>query len=263
MRVDDPPPTHLTHRTAAAIVLALVAPWLASCEPSETMPNASDSSTPPGWVERVVQPRMPVGGKPPLLVLLHGIGADENDLPPIAAALDPRFLTVSLRAPHRYYDGYAWFSIAFRRDGTVDPDLGQAHAALADLVRWLQAAPARLGTDPEQTFVLGFSQGAMMSLGVLGTAPQLLAGVVALSGRGPTGLFPETASPDAIARVPVLAAHGTYDDVLPVAHGRAIRDALTPRLRDFTYREFPVAHGISDDEVVLLTTWLSERLRAE
>jgi phospholipase/carboxylesterase len=193
-------------------------------------------------------------------VLLHGIGADENDLLPLARRLDPRFTVVSLRAPRPYHEGYAWFHIDFRPDGTVVPDVSQARGTLGDLLGWLDAAPARLETDPTRTFVLGFSQGAMMSLGLLLRAPERLAGVVALSGRSPEGLFEQQASREAVAAVPLLVVHGTRDDVLPVTQGRLTRDAFVSLSRDFTYREFPIGHGIADEELTLVAAWLVERL---
>jgi phospholipase/carboxylesterase len=211
------------------------------------------------FVERVAEPRSP-SASPPLLVLMHGIGADENDLFPVARFLDARLKIVSLRGPYAYSGGASWFHIDFPPGGGVVPDVAQARASLRQLVDWLAAVPARLGTDPARTFVLGFSQGAMMSLGLLRTVPGRLAGVMALSGRFPGTLFDTAAAPDAIARVPVLVAHGLYDDVLPIDHGRAIRDALAPVVRDFTYEEFPVAHGIIDDEIRLLADWLAKRV---
>lgn len=221
----------------------------------------SDGGAPPVWVERRLDAREATpGGRPPLLVLLHGIGADEDDLFPLAARLDPRFTVVSLHAPHPYPPGFAWFRIDFRPGARVVPDGRQAAAALADLTRWLAAAPARLGTDPARTFVLGFSQGAMMSLGVVVTAPERVAGVVALSGRGPDGLFETTASSDAIARVPLLVAHGTRDDLLPVEEGRRVRDTFAPRARDFRYHEFDGGHGIEPDELTIVARWLASRL---
>jgi len=217
----------------------------------------------PEFVARVAEPREAgAGGRPPLLVLLHGIGADENDLLPLAPMLDPRPKVVSLRAPRDYPVGYAWFQIDFGADGTVRPHLDQAKQSLADLVRWLESAPARYGTDPERTYLLGFSQGAMMSLGVLRTAPELLAGVIALSGRDPEGLFPLTAPAEAVAAVPLLVAHGTLDDLLPVENGRRTRAAFEGLSRDFTYREFPVGHGIDEDEIRWVREWLRARLDA-
>jgi phospholipase/carboxylesterase len=235
---------------------------LASCgdgRPLVTPPTGS----PRAWTERTAEPeRREAGRRAPLLVLLHGIGADENDLFPLARTLDPRFAVVSLRAPYDYASGFAWFHIEFHPGGDVHPDAAQARRTLEDLVRWLDAAPARLGTDAARTFLLGFSQGAMMSLGVLRTAPALVAGVVALSGRTPEALFPERADRDAIARVPLLVAHGTLDDVLPVEHGRRTRQAFETLSRDFTYREYPVGHAIAPDELALVGTWLTTRLDA-
>jgi phospholipase/carboxylesterase len=211
------------------------------------------------FFERFLAPREAAPGSPPLVVLLHGIGADEHDLLPLASRLDPRLAVASLRAPHDYVVGYAWFPIAFHPDGTVVPDVLAARAALADLTRWLGEAPSRLGTDPGRTFLLGFSQGAMMSLGALLTVPERLAGVVALSGRFAPALLEATAPPDAVARVPLLVAHGRLDDVLPVEHGRAIRQAFGERVADFTYREFPIGHEISPEEMALVADWIAER----
>jgi phospholipase/carboxylesterase len=237
--------------TVVAIVLAIGS---VACDDRVTMVS------PPELVERVIPPRRRVEGAPPLLVMLHGIGADENDLVPIAAQLDPRFTVVSVRAPRPYHAGFAWFQIDWRPDGTIVPNVAEAHATLADLVRWLAAAPARHGTDPHRLYLLGFSQGAMMSLGVLRTTPDRLAGVIALSGRFGEQLFDVPASRDAVARVPVFVAHGTDDDVLPIANGRAVRDAFRPLVKDFTYREYPVAHGISVEEIHDVGAWLTERL---
>src|SRR5262245_51311863 len=99
------------------------------------------------FVERSQGPRR-AEDRPPLLVFLHGIGADENDLFPLASFVDARFHVVSLRAPHRHVVGYAWFPLDFRDDGTVVPDVPAAREALDALTGWIEAAPARLGTDP-------------------------------------------------------------------------------------------------------------------
>jgi phospholipase/carboxylesterase len=239
-------------RTRAALC-ALAA--LASCGGDGPM------HAPPTWTTRTVEAReTSPGERPPLLVLLHGIGADEDDLLPLASVLDPRFTVTSLRAPHAYHVGAAWFHIDFRPGGQVVPDVDQARETLADLVRWIEAAPARTGTDPARTFLLGFSQGAMMSLGVLETAPERLAGVVALSGRAPGDLFPRRARLEAIAAVPLFVAHGTRDDLLPVDNGRRTRDTYQGVSHDFTYREFPVGHGIGDDELAVVGAWLRAHL---
>jgi len=241
-------------RWLAALVLA----GMTGCQEAGS-PMSSSSQEPPTFVELVIPPRAGTG-TPPLLVLLHGIGADEHDLAGLAPALDARFETVSLRAQRSYHVGFSWFDIAFRPGGEVVPDLQQARAALDDLSRWLRAAPARLGTDPQRTYVLGFSQGAMMSVGLLHQVPDVLAGVVALSGRFPGDVFGSPAP--ALKDVPVFVGHGALDDVLPIDNGRRLRDALTPLVRELDYHEYRVGHGISDAELADVATWLAARLAA-
>ena len=219
------------------------------------------SPSPPHLVERVAQARRTTPGvSPPLLVLLHGIGADENDLFSLASKLDPRFTVVSVRAPRPYHTGYAWFDIVWRPDGSIVPNVAQARETLADFVRWIAAVPARLGADAKRVYLLGFSQGAMMSLGVLRTAPGRLAGVVALSGRFTDALFETTPPAAAMGSVPLFVGHGTQDDILPIANGRAVRDAFQPLVRDFTYREYPVPHAIAPAELRDVAAWLTSHL---
>ena len=195
-----------------------------------------------------------------MLVLLHGIGANENDLVPLAGDLDPRLLVVSLRAPRPYHGGFAWFGVDFPAAGQVVPNVDQAHETVADLVRWLAAAPARLGADPQQVYLLGFSQGAMMTLAVLRTAPERLAGVVALSGLFDDHLVASPAADATVARVPMFVAHGVDDRVLPIADGRAIRDRFQNVVEDFTYREYPMVHTIGPDEKLDVAAWLTARI---
>ncbi len=71
---------------------------------------------------RYKQPNTSANGneKPPVLILLHGIGADENDLFGLSAYLDGRFFVVSVRAPYVLpYGGFAWFEIQFEPGGIV------------------------------------------------------------------------------------------------------------------------------------------------
>ena len=244
----------MIRRIATVATLVLIALACGDGRPSV-------NGTPPALVERVVAPRRATEGtSPPLLVLLHGIGANENDLLPLAGQLDPRLLVVSVRAPRPYQRGWAWFQLDFRDGGEIVPNLEQAHETLGDLVRWLQTAPGRLGADGRRVYLLGFSQGGMMSLAVLHTAPELVAGVVALSTRFGDRLVRAPADAAAVSRVPVFVAHGASDTLLPIGDGRAIRDRLQPLLRDFTYREYPTGHTIAPDEIRDVAAWLTTRL---
>jgi phospholipase/carboxylesterase len=197
--------------------------------------------------------------RPALLVLLHGIGADENDLLPLAAALDPRLLCASVRAPYEAMPmGYAWFALDWSASPPA-PDLAQAEESRAALSSLLPELAARHGTDPERTFLFGFSQGAAMALAVALTRPDLVRGAVLHSGRVLPGLEAGV-PPDALARLEVLALHGVDDDVLPVERGREIRDLLAPRLgARLTYREHDAGHFVTQATLDDAAAWLAAR----
>lgn len=211
-------------------------------------------------VHRVVAPRAP-SPRPPLVVLLHGIGADEEDLLPLAPSLDPRFLVVSARAPHEAEPmGYRWYAI----DWTATPPRGDAAEMAASrelLARFVEEATAAHGADPDRVFLLGFSQGAIMSVSLLLWRPALVRGVVAHSGRLARLPGPEP-TPEPLAHASALVLHGALDDVVPVAQGRKTYDVLSALLgARAAWREFPdLGHGISQESLAEAARWLTAQV---
>jgi phospholipase/carboxylesterase len=196
-------------------------------------------------------------GEPPhpCLLLLHGRGADERDLLGLAPWLPPSLFLVAARAPLPVpgLGGYQWHDLL----GTGTPEPVSFLRTVERLQRFVGELPAAYPVDPGRLFVLGFSQGAAMTLALTGAAPQAVAGAVALSGYLPPG-----ARTEGLAGKPVFVAHGTVDPVLPVSLGRAARDALQAAGADLTYREYPLAHQIGEQELADVSAWLEERLGA-
>jgi phospholipase/carboxylesterase len=209
---------------------------------------------------RAVLPRAP-SARPPLLVLLHGIGADEEDLLPLAPHLDPRFLVLSVRAPRPAQPmGHAWYAIDWSRRPPVS-DAAQALESRALLLEFLVRAVAQHGADPARLFLLGFSQGAVMSYAAALARPDLVRGLVAHSGR----LLPETLvepAPPGLERLEALVLHGEEDDVIPVERGQEALQALRPMLGERVgWRSWPgLGHGISPESLAVASRWLSARL---
>jgi phospholipase/carboxylesterase len=202
----------------------------------------------------------PVAGAPPLLILLHGIGSNEEDLIGLEPYLDERFLIVSVRAPHPYgWSGYAWFEIEWLPDG-IAIDRVQAEQSRDLIVRFIGEAAAAYGADPARVYMMGFSQGAMISGWVALTRPELVAGAVLMSGRVPEELRAQIADPEKLAGKPFLVVHGTMDPVLPVQNGRASRDLLQRLPVELTYREYPMGHEVSAQSLADVVAWLSARL---
>src|SRR5947207_8629985 len=199
-------------------------------------------------------------GTPPLLLLLHGIGSNEHDLYGLAPFLDERFLIISVRAPKTLGPGsYAWFEVDFTPQGPViNPE--QAKASLKTLITFLKEAITAYGADPKQVYLMGFSQGAIMSASVALTQPELVAGAVLMSGRILPEIRPLIASSEELSDFPFLVVHGTADMVLPITHGRASRELLSALPVDLTYHEYPMSHEVNQESLSDVTTWLTEQL---
>ena len=209
--------------------------------------------------------RKPVGvgqAPPPLLLLLHGVGSNEEDLFALAPYLDNRFLVVSARAPVALdYGGYGWFRIDFTPRGMV-ADVEQAKRSLGMLPGFVEELVDIYGADVGRVYLCGFSQGAMMSLALLLTRPEMLAGVVAMSGRLPVQVLELEPDREALTDKPVLVTHGLHDPVLTVEQGRAARDYLSALPVELTYREYPMGHEVSPQSLRDVTGWLTAALDA-
>ncbi|MBI3762868.1 MAG: hypothetical protein HY260_13550 [Chloroflexi bacterium] len=202
-------------------------------------------------------------GPPPLLLLLHGVGSHEADLFGLAPHLDGRFLVVSARAPNTLGPGsYAWFHVEFVAGApSINPE--EAEISRVVLLRFIDELVAAYGADPMRVFLMGFSQGAIMSLSLALTRPDKLAGVVAMSGRILPEILPVMAAPDALTGLPILVVHGTADNVLPIHYGRASRERLATLPVALTYREYAMGHHVSQESLADVTAWLKERLDNE
>jgi phospholipase/carboxylesterase len=196
----------------------------------------------------------------PLLVMLHGYGSNEKDLISLAPALDSRLRVVSVRAPLVLApEMYGWFPIEFTPGGII-VDREAARQMADKLAVFLEKLIETLQPTGEKTFLMGFSQGSVMSYLTAFRNPELLHGVLALSGQLPDGRPETDALPTGLAKVPFLVQHGLFDDVLPIDRGRQADAWLRDKIADFTYREYPMAHQIDQESLNFLASWLSERI---
>ncbi len=205
-------------------------------------------------------PRPEPSARPPLLLLLHGLGSHEKDLFELAPYLDDRFFIVSARAPLMLGpNSYAWFHVQFTPTGPVINPV-EAESSRQTLLRFLSELVATYEVDPQQLYLCGFSQGAIMSFSLALTQPQRVAGIVAMSGRILPEVLPLLAPPEALANLPVMVVHGLYDNVLPIQHGRASQQRLSSLPVNLTYREYPMGHQVSAESLADIQQWLAGRL---
>ena len=209
-------------------------------------------------VARVAKVRPVEPGTGPGLLLLHGRGADEYDLMGLEEGLDPRFTIISVRAPHRLGSGFMWYDMY--RLG--EPDSETIRSSLTELRKFVDDIIRVYPIYAKRLYLLGFSQGAIMSAALALTDPEKVCGVIMHSGYVPTNPGME-ASPDGLEGKPFFVAHGQYDDVIPVSYGREAAAYLAEHKARLTYREYPVGHTISEESFYDLSEWLADELDAD
>ncbi len=197
---------------------------------------------------------------PPLLNLLHGVGINEQDLFGLAPYFDERFLILSARAPNTLTRGsYAWFHVDFVA-GKPQINSAEAEHSRKTILEFIGEARRAYNADARRVYLMGFSQGAIMSLYVMLTQPETLAGVVAMSGRVLPQAKAQAVPPERLKDFPVMVVHGLYDQVLSIEYGRNARDYLSTLPVKLDYREYPMAHQINDRSLADVTVWLSQCL---
>lgn len=193
----------------------------------------------------------------PLLVLLHGYGSHEGDLFGLLPYLPEEFVVAAVRAPLTPpwpAPGYSWYPI----EGLDGRNPERVTDAADRVLEWLDLVSPAQG-DAAPRGLLGFSQGAAVSLQALRRRPDALDFVVALSGYAAPGSLPTDAAL-AARTPPVFWGRGSHDDVIP----RALIDHTAqwlPDHVDLRGRVYPgLTHSVSEEELTDIRAFLVQRL---
>ena len=195
-----------------------------------------------------------------LVLLLHGYGADGEDLIGLAPALQQVLPRAAFTAPNAPFPcegspfGYQWFGIW---DRSPEERLAGLRLASALIEPYVDAELARFGVAPQNLVVVGFSQGTMTALHAglrRETAP---AGIIGFSGRL---LGAELLGQELRCRPPILLVHGDMDEVVPV---ESLQDAVAGLRAAGLDVQSHVCHGLGhgiDEEGLLLAAQFLRRL---
>ncbi|MEY4870935.1 MAG: hypothetical protein RLZZ563_265 [Pseudomonadota bacterium] len=199
-----------------------------------------------------------------MVVFVHGYGADGGDLLGLADPLAPHLPDTLFLAPDAPQDcvgnpfGFQWFPIPWL-DGSSQEAAEAGMAASVTLFNaFLDARLAEAGLVPEALALVGFSQGAMMSLHVAPRRAKAVAAVVAISGRL---LVPERLAADTMVKPPVLLVHGDQDPVVPFEDMALAGNALIEAgFETYGHVMKGTGHGIAPDGLGVTLQFLKEHL---
>ena len=196
-------------------------------------------------------PRKEADAPHPALVLLHGRGSHEQDLFGLVPMLPKRPVVISVRAPFAMgFGGYYWYEL--RAGG--ESDRTSMDSSLEQLYELVTMVPEQYQVDPAQVYLLGFSQGALMSAHFTLGHPELVAGTVMLS-----GYLREPEQHGSAAGKPFFMAHGTTDGVLSINLARQARLLLESLGVALDYHEYQMDHQVIEPELDDLAKWFEKR----
>jgi phospholipase/carboxylesterase len=194
-------------------------------------------------------------GDRPVLLLLHGYAADENDLFGLVPYLPEDFAIASVRAPLTPpwpTPGASWYPI----EGLDARDPADVTVAAESLLAWITAS---LGERP--VGLLGFSQGGAVAVQTLRVAPAAVEFAVVLAGYAAGGERPGDAVL-AERRPPVFWGRGSRDDMIP-PHLIDMTAQWLPAHSELTGRVYPgLTHSVSEEELADVRAFLDARLAA-
>lgn len=190
-----------------------------------------------------------------LVIFLHGLGADGNDLLSIAPMLDlPDTHFASPNAPFpcdMAPYGYQWFSLRDRDPARILPEIRTAEPILNT---YIDGLIKKHNIAASNVALIGFSQGSMMSLHTAPRRTQPIGGVVGISGA----LFgAELLATQIISRPPVCLIHGTHDDVVPFVAMEAAETTLRRNNVSVEAHARPrLGHGIDEAGINIAAAFL-------
>lgn len=192
----------------------------------------------------------------PLVIFLHGYGSNEQDLFGIKDDLPSEYNYLSVRAPMVMQEGsYQWFRK--KGEGAYNGETDDLKSSGQLLLEFITQATNKYHTQPHKVFLVGFSQGAIMSYEVALRRPEAVGGIAALSGRILPVLRSELKPDEKRESLAIFIGHGTADQRLPLSDGTEANSLLQSVSLEPEFHAYQgVGHSISAEELKDLSAWL-------
>ena len=202
------------------------------------------------------------------VIWLHGLGADGHDFAGIVPELNlEKQSAIRFIFPHAPMlsvtcnNGYvmpAWYDITVL-DGTKREVDSAGVLATCGAIKQLIARENARGIPSQNIILAGFSQGGAIAYTAGLIHPEPLRGIIALSTYLPD---PQLIAPEycqSNRQIPIFAAHGEEDDVVPLLLGERARDLLLKENYSVLWQTYPMAHTVCLEEIEAIGAWINQR----
>ncbi|MFT3919096.1 alpha/beta hydrolase [Cloacibacterium sp.] len=194
--------------------------------------------------------------KPPLIILLHGVGSNEQNMFSFANALPDNFLVVSARGPVTLRENsYAWFQVQFTPEKSIINE-EQAEKSRKEILKFIEDLKNVEDFDENQVYLMGFSQGGIMCYSVALTEPEKIKGIAAMSGRLLPEVKPLVADNERLKKLKIFVSHGTHDSVLKFQYALDAIDYLKSKKLQLEFHQYREDHTINSEMIADFVSWL-------
>jgi phospholipase/carboxylesterase len=191
------------------------------------------------------------------IILLHGIGSNEQDLFGLADQLPADYYVICPRGKFTLSAGsYAWYAVDFSSGKPIYNQEQESQSREA-LLLFISQVIEKYGFS--EVYLGGFSQGAIMSCSIGLLHPDKVKGVICLSGRVLQEIRSNVKESKDLHQLRIFLAHGTQDGTLTVAFAREAKIFLEKLQTALAYHEYEMGHQINADVLKELNQWLSSQ----
>lgn len=209
-------------------------------------------------LKHLIRPGSDRIGPSPALFMLHGYGSNEADLFSFSAELPDDLFIISFRAPYDIQPfGHAWYAINFDGPQGKWNDIPQARDSRDLVLKSIDTAIEEYDLDPLRISLLGFSQGSILSYALALTYPDRIRSLIALSGYVDPEMLGDEYTSGNLKKLQIYASHGQVDPIIPSAWAQESMTFLQSLGVQPTYEEYPVGHGVNDQNLRSFKSWLN------
>ncbi|WP_055667215.1 alpha/beta hydrolase [Desnuesiella massiliensis] len=183
---------------------------------------------------------MEEGKRYPVIYAMHGMGSNEENIISLIEELKKDFIIIGIRGSLHQGNGFAYFSIK----GYGNPHRESFDKAVNSLEQFINDASKEYPIDVNNQYLLGFSQGAILSMTLALVMGNKIKGIVALSGYIPK-FVKEEYQIKSVEDMSIFISHGEADLVFPLNIGKENHDFFKERSDKVSFVSYAAGHEVS------------------
>jgi phospholipase/carboxylesterase len=195
---------------------------------------------------------MEKGKKYPVIFGLHGIGYNEKDMLSIVEDLKEEFILIGIRGNLTYEQGYANYFLK----SYGNPERELFDPSLENLKAFIEEACQEYPIDKDRKYLIGFSQGAILSMSLALILGESIKGVVAMNGYIPEFVIEEFPL-KTLKYTSFVVMQGETDEIFPIPVGQENYEYLRKHAGSVKYTIYPSGHEVTADMKRDLISWIA------